>query len=152
MGVPYNCDQSSEACNHYYQNQAAYGMPVYVGARHQKGNGFFSSLFRMAVPLLKRGAIGLSKHLLKAGTNIVSDVEAGQNFSQAAKRRMTETGEDVLSSLQNQMGGAAKRKKKINIKPKKPMKKLIRKKSKPAKGRINKKFSLAHINKKFSLF
>ena len=54
---------------------------------------FFSSLFRFAVPLLKKGGIGLAKHVLKTGSNIETDVEGGKSFKQAARDHFTETGQ-----------------------------------------------------------
>jgi hypothetical protein len=143
MRVPYNCDHGTEACRHYYENQAAFGLPGYAGSRNQRGHGFFSSLFRMAIPVLKRGAIGLSKHLLKTGANIVSDVEAGANLKDSARQRFGETGQEVLSSIRGQMGGGKRKrqhptkKKKANIKRRKANTKTVRKKK--VKRRVHKK-------------
>ena len=49
----------ARAYHEYYLNQAGRGYPVYVGTRYQRGHGLgsiFGSLFKSAVPLLKRGA------------------------------------------------------------------------------------------------
>ena len=49
----------ARAYHGYYLNQAGRRYPVYVGTRYQRGNGLGSnnrSLFKSAVPLLKRGA------------------------------------------------------------------------------------------------
>ena len=109
MCEPYRCSRHSNShiCD-YYTNQAAYGLPVYMGSRHQKGHGFFSSLFRFTIPLLKRGGIGLAKHLLKTGSNIVSDVEAGKSLKQSAQDRFIETGTNVVGTLTGQRGSTLK--------------------------------------------
>ncbi len=61
----------------YYQNQAGCGLPGYSGSGVMYGaglGGLFRGLFRMAVPLLKRGFSFAKPHLKSAAKNIVSDV------------------------------------------------------------------------------
>ncbi len=61
----------------YYQNQAGNGLPGYAGGGVMYGaglGGLFRSLFRMAVPLLKRGFSIARPHLKSAAKNILSDV------------------------------------------------------------------------------
>ena len=77
----------ARAYNEYYLNQTGRGYPVYVGTRYQRGHGLgsiFGSLFKSAVPLLKRGAKTLGREALKTGLNLASDVMEGQNATQAA--------------------------------------------------------------------
>lgn len=60
----------------YYQNQAG-GLPGYSGGGVMYGaglGGLFRGLFRMAIPLLKRGFSVAKPHLKSAAKNIVSDV------------------------------------------------------------------------------
>jgi hypothetical protein len=55
---------NARAYHEYYLNQAGKGYPVYVGTRYQRGHGLgsiFESLFKSAVPLLKRGAKTLGR-------------------------------------------------------------------------------------------
>ena len=99
MHVKYHCTNSNDPLCNYYVKQAAYGLPVYAGSRGQRGHGFFSSLFRLAVPFLKKGGLSLAKHLLHTGSNIVSDVESGQFIRDAAKKRFIETGKGVLNEV-----------------------------------------------------
>jgi hypothetical protein len=57
----------ARAYHEYYLNQAGRGYPVYVGTRYQRGHGLgsiFGSLFKSAVPLLKRGAKTLGREAL----------------------------------------------------------------------------------------
>ncbi len=61
----------------YYMNQAGGELPGFVGTSTQYGHGLggiFRNLFRMAVPLLKRGFNLAKPHLKTAATNIVGDV------------------------------------------------------------------------------
>jgi hypothetical protein len=67
----------ARAYHEYYLNQAGRGYPVYVGTRYQRGHGLgsiFGSLFKSAVPLLKRGAKTLGREALKTGLNLASAV------------------------------------------------------------------------------
>ena len=68
----------------YYLNQAGYGVgPVFQGQRFQRGyglGGFFASLFRSAVPMLKRGAKVAGRALLRTGLDVASDALAGGNI------------------------------------------------------------------------
>ncbi len=60
----------------YYRNQAGGGLPGYAGGSVMYGaglGGFFRGLFRMAVPLLKKGFSIAKPHLKAAAKNIVSD-------------------------------------------------------------------------------
>ncbi len=61
----------------YYRNQAGCGLPGYAGGAvmYWAGlGGLFRGLFRMAVPLLKKGFNIAKPHLKAAAKNIVSDV------------------------------------------------------------------------------
>ena len=61
----------------YYLNRAGSGLPGYAGSSTQYGagiGGIFRSLFRMAVPLLKRGVSIAKPHLKNAAKNIFRDV------------------------------------------------------------------------------
>lgn len=61
----------------YYQNQAGNGLPGYAGGGVMYGaglGGIFRGLFRMAIPLLKRGFSIAKPHLKSAAKNILTDV------------------------------------------------------------------------------
>lgn len=61
----------------YYMNQAGGAMPGFIGTSTQYGNGLggmFRSLFRMALPLLRRGLNIAKPHLKTAATGIMGDV------------------------------------------------------------------------------
>lgn len=61
----------------YYLNQAGSGLPGYEGSSTQYGagiGGMFRSLFRMAIPLFRRGVSIAKPHLKTAAKNIIGDV------------------------------------------------------------------------------
>lgn len=61
----------------YYQTQAGYGLPGFHGAPVMYGagvGGIFRRLFRMAVPLFKKGVDIAKPHLKTAARNIAQDV------------------------------------------------------------------------------
>jgi hypothetical protein len=75
---------------------------VFVGARVQRGHGlgsFFGGLIRSAMPLIKRGALALGKGALKTGLGVAGDVLSGQSIKSSAKRRLKETGKDMVSKM-----------------------------------------------------
>jgi hypothetical protein len=86
----------------YYVNQVGSGLPVYAGVPGQRGRGFgqvLGSLFRSAVPLLKRGAVALGKKALSTGAQVISDVASGENIKSSLKRRAQEQVQSTLENL-----------------------------------------------------
>ena len=73
----FNISEDPQRYVAYYHNQAGGYLPGFSGASSMYGaglGGLFRGLFRMAMPLLKKG-IGIAKpHLKAAAKNIVSDV------------------------------------------------------------------------------
>lgn len=70
--------------SNYYRAQAGHGLPGYQGAPVMYGagvGGVFRSLFRKAVPLLRRGFEIIRPHVKTAARNIARDVVG--NVSQA---------------------------------------------------------------------
>ena len=68
----------------YYSDQAdqaGYGFAGFRGMPYQRGAGlgsFFRSLFRMAVPVIKRAASSIGKQALASGANIAADLAEGR--------------------------------------------------------------------------
>jgi len=121
MKQPHHCQ--AKAYHDYYLHQAGRGYPVYVGTRYQRGHGLgsiFGSLFKSAVPLLKRGAKTLGREALKTGLNIAEDVVAGKNLKQAAKSRLKSTGQNLLQKAIIGVGPPGERTIKRAAKRKKP--------------------------------
>ena len=103
---------NASAYHEYYLNQAGRGYPVYTGTRYQRGHGLGSiigSLFKSAVPLLKRGAKTLGRKALKTGLNLASDIMEGQNVTQATKSRLKSTGQNLLQKAMDTVGPPGKR-------------------------------------------
>jgi hypothetical protein len=89
----------------YFKAQRG-GMPVFSGRAVMGGSGIgsvLSGLFRAATPLLKKGATALGKRALSTGAKTFSDVLAGKNVKESLKRRVKETGGDLLSDITNAM-------------------------------------------------
>jgi hypothetical protein len=111
------------AYHEYYLNQAGRGYPVNVGTRCQRGHGLgsiFGSLFKSAVPLLKRRAKTLDREAFKTGLNLASDVMEGQNVTQAAKSRLKSTRQNLLQKAIIGVGPSGERSIKRAAKRKKP--------------------------------
>ena len=88
--------------NDYYTRQVGGALPYFVGAKVQRGHGLGSllgGLLRSVAPLIRRGAVAVGKRALRTGMQIADDVMTGQNIKQAAKRRVTNAGKDLLRSL-----------------------------------------------------
>ena len=85
----------------YYLNQAGYGnVPVFQGQRFQRGyglGGFFASLFRSAVPMLKRGAKVAGRALLRTGLDVASDALSGANIKDSAQQRFKQTSHNLAT-------------------------------------------------------
>ena len=80
-------------------------LPVYHGRSIQRGyglGGIFRGLFRSALPFLKQGAKTVGRQALRSGIDLAQDVLKGQGVKHAAKRRMGELGQRLLS---RQKGG-----------------------------------------------
>ena len=59
--------------NDYYARQSGGVLPYFVGARYQRGHGLgslFGGLLRIAMPLIKRGAVALGSGALETGVRI----------------------------------------------------------------------------------
>ena len=101
------------AVEQYYRNQVGTGLPVFRGNRVQRGHGLgsmFKGLLKSVVPLVKSGATSLGKKALSTGLDITRDVLSGQNFKDAARQRLRETGTKTLRKVQNKMQSAVDQK------------------------------------------
>lgn len=84
----------------YYANQMGHGMPVFTGARLQRGHGLgnvLSSVLRMAMPLVS-GAMTLARQGLKTALKVAGDVMRGRKPRQAVKQRAKQAGQQLLST------------------------------------------------------
>ena len=125
------CDASRFAYEDYYLKQSGSGMPVFKGARMQRGHGLgsiLSGFFRSAWPLIQTGAKAFGKRVLRTGLQIANDVAEGQNFKESTLRCIPEGVKEFLSSnnFSSQGGSGGKRRKTpINRKIKKHKKAIL---------------------------
>ncbi len=125
----YCCDDDRKVYEDYYLNQCGHGMPVFYGARMQRGHGLgsiFSGLFRSIFPMLKRVAPVIGKKALQTGIDIVSDVAAGQSLKESAKSRVSDALKEGISSFiqtENTQSGSGFRRKRKHSKKSKTSKK-----------------------------
>ena len=81
----------------YYDIQSGRGggIPrVFVGAPYQRGHGigsFLGGLFRRVFPYLSKGVRAVGKEALRAGINVIEDVENNTPFKEAVKSRLKES-------------------------------------------------------------
>jgi len=110
----YCCDASRGMYEEYYtRQQKGNGMPVYVGASSQRGHGLgnmLGSMFRRILPYLQRGASAA----LRTGAQVFDDVRDGKTIKDSLIDRVPGTIKSFASSIVNQSGsGAHKRRKSL---------------------------------------
>ena len=67
---------------------------VFVGSPYQRGHGigsFLGGLFRKILPFLNRGARAVGKEALRAGINVIEDIENNKPLKEAIKCRLVES-------------------------------------------------------------
>lgn len=103
-------------CHHYYCMQAGRGNTgtYFQGVRYQRGGGFFQNIFRSAAPLMIRAGKYFGKKILKAGSNVMSDVASGSSLKDSARTRFREASknikDDFFQKLAQQSGEGIKKK------------------------------------------
>ena len=127
MRKQYCCDASRLAYEDYYMQQSGSGMPMFQGARMQRGHGLgsiLSGFFRSAWPLIQTGAKTLGKQVLRTGLQIANDVSEGQRFRDSSMRRIPEGIKAFASSgnFNTQSGSGRKRRNKRLLR--RPIKKI----------------------------
>lgn len=107
MRFPYNPDVT--ACvGHYCDQQEGGSLPVYIGARYQRGSGlgsFLGGIFRTAIPFLKKGLLGIGKYGLERGLQLVGELERGKQFGDAARDQVQHAKQDFANKIRAQTGG-----------------------------------------------
>lgn len=134
MKVPYVC--CTKSFEEHYVGQTGGGLPHYQGVSFQKGyglGGFFRRMFRAAFPFLLKSSRTIGKEALRAGSRVASDVLTGQNFREAFRTRVKESGRNLtqtaVDKVQSMVGkGRYKRKRKMK-------KRFISSKARKVKGR-----------------
>jgi hypothetical protein len=111
MRSKFCCDASRRMYEDYYVHSGS-GVPIFVGARGQRGSGLgsiLSGFFRSAMPLLKRGLSIFGREALKTGARIANDVADGQSFRDSTKKRVSERINEFVPGLIPQSGSGKRR-------------------------------------------
>ena len=114
----YDAEGDRRAFENYYANQCGHGsLPVFYGARMQRGHGIgsiFGGLFRTIFPILKRVAPTIGRQAMETGMQIVKDVAGGQTVKEAAKTRVAKAIQKGINKVvgqdRNQTGSGKPRK------------------------------------------
>ena len=128
-------------------------MLVYRGIPQQIGYGLgsiFASIFRRAVPIVKRGMTYLGRKAVEGAVSTARDVLTGENLRSAARRNFHKSGNDILDTgykyaKSRMTGRGMKRKRKCqksanrNKKRKLGKKRIRRKKRRRTSGGLKKK-------------
>jgi len=96
-------DASRSLYEDYYTNQSGRGMPIFVGARYQRGHGLGSilgGLFRRVTFLFFRAhGKAIASKAIKTGLQVADDVVQGKSFKESAKRRIPKGIKDVAEGI-----------------------------------------------------
>ena len=117
MKKKFCCDASRDMYEDSYMRQSGGGdMPVFAGARYQKGHGLgsiLSGLFRRVLPFLKANGKNFAVNLLRTGVDVADDVfDGSKKFTDALKERVPQGIKRTVQDLKFQSGsGLAKRRK-----------------------------------------
>jgi hypothetical protein len=135
MKKKFCCETSQAMYDNYYARQQRGGdMPVFAGARTQRGHGLgniLSGLFRKIVlPFFKRNVKMVGSRALKTGMEIADDVMEGKSFKDSLKTRVPTGIKRMASDVKWQSGSGVKRRKVAKRKPvkKRAVKRQVRRK------------------------
>lgn len=102
MKKKFCCEASRGMYEDYYNRQTGGEIPVFAGARRQRGHGLgsiLSGLFRKIVPFIKSNVKNVGRNLLRTGVDIAGDVLGGRRLKESAQQRIPQglkrTSEDL---------------------------------------------------------
>ena len=102
------CEASRDMYEDYYVRQSGGEMPVYVGARFQRGHGLgsvLSGLFRRILPFFRNNAKNFATNLLRTGAEVVGDVlDDKKKFTESLKERVPQGIKRTVQDLNFQSG------------------------------------------------
>jgi len=78
------CDASRDMYEDYYANQRGDGMPVFVGARRQRGH----SLGNIFGGLLRNVLVPIATSAMKLGIDVAGDMARGKTFGESAQKHV----------------------------------------------------------------
>jgi len=95
-------------------------MPVFVGARFQKGHGLgsiLSGLFRRVLPFLKANSRNFAHNLIDTGLNVAQDVfDNGKKLADSLKERVPEGIKRTVQDLKFQSGSGLMKRRRLTVK------------------------------------
>ena len=94
----------AEPYTRYYTDQAGHGLPVFAGARTQRGHGIGSilgGLARMVLPLAKEVLPVVKRHAIRTGARVVGDLIEGRTLKSSARKRALQVGEEAFHDIIN---------------------------------------------------
>jgi len=110
------CEASRGMYEDYYARQSGGEMPVFVGARFQRGHGLgsiLSGLFRRVLPFFRNNAKNFATNLLQTGAEVVGDVfDNNKKISESLKERLPQGIKRTVQNLEFQSGSGLGRRKK----------------------------------------
>ena len=114
----------------YYLEQAGHGLPVFSGARTQRGHGLgniFGGLAKMVLPLVKSALPTIKRQAAKTGMRIASDVLRGKSPKNAVKDRALEAGNEMLQRVIDRPINTKAKRKRVSSSRRKPPNKRLKK-------------------------
>jgi len=95
-------------------------MPVFVGARFQKGHGLgsiLSGLFRRVLPFLKANSRNFAHNLIDTGLNVAQDVfDNGKKLGNSIKERVPEGIKRTVNDLKFHSGSGLVKRRRLTVK------------------------------------
>ena len=107
----------------YYMKQAGSGITGYAGTRYHVGNGFFGKILKNLKPALKY----IGRQGWDALKTIGSDVMSGTSLSEAGRRSLLKTAQNVVSDASTKLDEFKKRTQRGSGVKKRKVKKAVKK-------------------------
>ena len=113
----YCCDASRDLYEEYYSRQNGGEIPVFAGARFQRGHGLGSILGgffrRLVLPFFKAHGKQMLGNAVKTGMEVADDVLEGKSVKESAKKRVPAGIKRTVEGLIRQSGSGVRRKRKV---------------------------------------
>ena len=113
------CDASRDMYEDYYTNQSGHGMPVFAGARYQRGHGLgsiLSGLFRrIIIPFFRANGRTIASKAIKTGLEVADDVAQGKSLKESAKRRIPKGIKEAAEKINWQTGSGTSKSKRPGL-------------------------------------
>jgi len=94
------CDASRDMYEDYYTNQHGDGMPVFAGARRQRGHRL-GSVFG---GLLRNVLVPIATSAIKSGIDVAGDMVRGKTFGESARKHIPKGIKGAAESIDWQTG------------------------------------------------